>query len=263
MAISNARLDPSDERPHYVALYGDDVRRLGHAVAKYLADGFDTGCTGVIVTASEHNAVIYDGLAGRGWSSGMLEREGLLTILDARKTLSKLMNYGLPDANRFDHIVGTEIRAAVDRSGGAGTRAFGEMVGLLWQEGEFPAAIRLEQLWNQLLEKTRFDLFCAYPVDVFDKAFDAGVLDAVLCAHTHLVPSMYETRLQAAVDRAMREVLDCSERRRAADGCQHRPWAALPPAESAILWLRKNVPEQAEDVLARARRYFEALPARW
>jgi hypothetical protein len=36
---------------------------------------------------------------------------------------------------------------------------------------------------------------------------------------------------------------------------------ALPEAESAILWLRNNVPDEAEGILAAARNHYEASHA--
>lgn len=131
------------------------------------------------------------------------------------------------------------------------------MVGLLWSRGQFPAAIRLEQLWNRLQERARFCLYCAYPVDVFGRDFQATIVDPLLCAHTHVVSDDSAARLETAIDHAMREVLDCSERRHAAAARGRRAWATLPPAESAILWLRRNAPDRVDDVLLRARQYFE------
>ena len=48
---------------------------------------------------------------------------------------------------------------------GRRVRAFGEMVALLWSEGNQAAAIRLEELWNELALSQTFCLFCAYSMD--------------------------------------------------------------------------------------------------
>jgi hypothetical protein len=39
---------------------------------------------------------------------------------------------------------------------------FGEGVSLLWEEGKADAAIRLEQLWNQLAVTYEVDILCGY-----------------------------------------------------------------------------------------------------
>ena len=38
------------------------------------------------------------------------------------------------------------------------------MVAVLWKEGNFVAALQLEELWNELQRRTPFSLFCAYPL---------------------------------------------------------------------------------------------------
>jgi hypothetical protein len=39
----------------------------------------------------------------------------------------------------------------------------------------------------------------------------------------------------------------------------YRPsWAVLPKAEGIILWLRNNLPDEAEDILGLARKYYNA-----
>jgi hypothetical protein len=38
--------------------------------------------------------------------------------------------------------------------------------------------------------------------------------------------------------------------------------AVMPDAEAAVLWLRKNVSSQADDIIARAQRHYQlAFPA--
>lgn len=257
MASTDALLGSAKPGTHLLQFYAADPGQLAKNVGKYFADGFDTGCTGVLVTTPEHRDAIFDVLAERGWAPAVLARDGLLDVFDAFETLPRIMVDGWPDPERFDAIVGGAVRKANERSAGAGMRAFGEMVGLLWSRGQFPASIRLEQLWNRLQERTRFCLFCAYPVDVLGSDFEAGILDPLLCAHTHVISSDDEARLQTAIDHAMREVLDCAERRHAASARGRRAWAMLPSAESTILWLRRNAPDRAEDIVARVRQYFE------
>ena len=55
------------------------------------------------------------------------------------------------------------------RQGRARVQAFGEMVAVLWAEGNQSGAIRLEELWNSLRETHRFSLFCAYPMSHFGR----------------------------------------------------------------------------------------------
>src|SRR6185436_9997119 len=78
------------------------------------------------------------------------------------ETLSQFMVDGLPEPGRFQTVIGDVIASVTD--GRARVKAFGEMVALLWSEGNHAAAIQLEQLWNDLQKAHSFSLFCAYPI---------------------------------------------------------------------------------------------------
>ena len=62
-----------------------------------------------------------------------------------------------------------------------------------------------KEYWNGLLRSSNISLFCAYPIDVFGEEFHVENVDALLCAHTHMVP--IDDELESALNRAMNEVL--------------------------------------------------------
>jgi len=76
---------------------------------------------------------------------------------------------GLPDAASFSEIVTHAlVRARVAAEGERPRVAgFGEMVALLWAQGNAAAAIALERLWNDLAHTNAFTLRCAYPKSDF------------------------------------------------------------------------------------------------
>ena len=62
-------------------------------------------------------------------------------------------------------------------------RIFGQMVDVLWREGQQDAAIHLERLWNQLAHKQSFSLLCGYAMGDFYK--DSNFED--ICGqHSHV-----------------------------------------------------------------------------
>ena len=251
-------LEATDDASHFVQLYGPDEASLTANVARYAIDGFASGSALLIVATPAHRDAFSKEIERSGWRTDLLEQTERLAWLDAEQTLARFMVDGYPDADRFDRIVGERVRGVLRRPGVRGLRAYGEMVGILWAQRQYPAAIRLEQLWNKLRSDTHFSLYCSYPVDVFGRDFDVGVLDALLCAHTHLMPCGINGDLHEAVDRALREVLgpDASPNVRAQEFGGRRAWAAIPKPEAVILWLRKNLPERADEVLDLARRYY-------
>jgi MEDS: MEthanogen/methylotroph, DcmR Sensory domain len=71
-------------------------------------------------------------------------------------------------------------------------RVFGEMVALLWNEGNARGAVRLEDLWNNLAKKIPFTLLCAYPLKTFSRETFGELLG--LCAeHSELITGENET----------------------------------------------------------------------
>ncbi len=250
-------LDHADAEAHLVQLYGSDDHLLTRNVSRFLGEGLRRGDGLVTIATPEHTEFFVRQLRDEwGYSKAVLE--GRLVFLEAAATLEDLLVDGLPDANRFESVVGGTLKQVQDRTGHTGIRAYGEMVGILWQRGQHAAAARLEELWNRLLKSSHIRLFCGYPIDVFGEEFQVEKVDLLLCAHTHMLP--VDEVLESALDRAMNEVLGARvDGLRTLMKANYRPsWGEVPRAESIILWLRNNLPGSAGEILSLARRYYQA-----
>lgn len=261
MPSNSPQRDIAQAGSHVVQLHdARNEQALTTNVVSYLADGLNEGGSALVIATPQHREAFLREITRTGIDTDDATRCGRLAFFDAEKTLARIMVGGHPDSERFDRVVGSAVRDVSQASGSHGLRAYGEMVGLLWSARQFPAAIRLEQLWNKLRTTTTFDLFCAYPIDVFDKDFDIGVMDALLCAHTHLLPSGSDAELQRALERAIGEshgvATTVADRRRFST--TNHDWATLPEPEATILWLRAKHPEKADEILDRARSYYQA-----
>ena len=96
---------------------------------------------------------------------------------------------GRPDRERFfGALDGMLARATRDRQG-VRVRAYGEMVDLLWRDGEQTAAIALEELWNEAGRAQPFSLLCAYVMANFYKGGDGPSFVDVCRAHSHVLPA--------------------------------------------------------------------------
>jgi hypothetical protein len=251
-------LDRLEAEEHVVQLYGSDDRLLTRNVGRYLEEGLKRGDGLLVIATPEHRSSLARCLSNQtSYSSAVLE--GRLVFLDAAATVNRFLIHGVPDPERFGTVVGEAVRAVRSNAGHTGVRAYGEMVGLLWKSGNADAATRLEELWNGLLKASDVSLFCAYPIDVLSPDFHTSNVDALLCAHTHLLP--IDVALEDAVNRALDEVLgaEAEDIRSLIQANDHPSWAAIPPAESMVLWLRKNLPGSAPEILARARQYYEPV----
>ena len=105
--------------------------------------------------------------------------------LDADEALAKFMRKGWPDDELFQNFIEQLLARAQSR--GRRVRAFGEMVAILWAQGNNGATVRLEHLWNRMCHDKTFSLFCAYPRSGFTQSTIASIKE-IFDAHSRLVP---------------------------------------------------------------------------
>lgn len=105
-----------------------------------------------------------------------------------------------------NQLIVRDAHDTVRSAGYATVRAFGEMVDILNRRGNLAAAIRLEELWNELLAAERIALLCAYAVDAFDRTEYNATPPSIGHVHSHLMPVEDSDRLERAIDRAFVDV---------------------------------------------------------
>jgi hypothetical protein len=247
------------EGQHIVQVYRDErflVDGLKHFVRAGLAQG-----EGVAVFATRrHWDACVRALAADSISVDIAESRGQLAVLDAQTALSALMVDGMPDWKAFQDVVGTVIN--LTRRKFPRLRAFGEMVDLLWQRGERNAALRLEELWNNLLKIQDLALCCAYRIDPLGEAGYEGALQALCERHTHFIPARDYPELDARVRRASDALLGPRIAAMLRDlAAAERPATEMPDAQSMMLWLKVHMPVTAGKLLARLRREERTRPA--
>jgi len=150
--------------------------------------GFAAGDPIVIVATSVHTAAILAELDNLGCDTQLARRTGEIHTFDARKLMSSFMVNGRPDPLLFKSNAGNMLdRVGAGRAPGP-VRVYGEMVDLLWQEGNTGGAVRLEILWNQLASTYEFSLLCGYAVGHFYKeTYDHKGVRAVCEHHSHVI----------------------------------------------------------------------------
>ena len=104
--------------------------------------------------------------------------------LEAEDTLSQFMINGWPDEILFERFV----TGLLQQAKGPGRRvcAFGEMVAVLWAQGNNGATVRLEHLWHRLCHEQSFSLFCAYPKSGFTRDASASIKE-ICDTHSRMV----------------------------------------------------------------------------
>lgn len=259
--MSSHRDSPDSHGPkvHVVELFGDNEQLLARNVGRYLGDGLRRGDSLLVAATTDHAAAFCRQLELEGLNAETAVAAGRLVFLNAEKTLSRCMANGQPTWERFDDTIGTVVRDIRAKNGHTGLRAYGELVGLLWKAGDAGAAVSLEQYWNRLMGHVEFSLYCAYPIDVFGNEFQVTTLDGILRTHTHLLPTRWNGDLRLAMSHAMDEILgDKADALRFLIKTNFRAaWAKMSDAEATILWLRNNLPDYSDEILALARQHCE------
>lgn len=166
------------EPGHYVQFYQSESNLLAQ-LSRFVVDGLHTDETCLVVATKEHLKRL-DNLMGKyGVDVHALQKRGQYVPLDADEMLDNFMNDERPDKDRFRKTMGSFVRQASKR--GKPLRIYGEMVALLWQDGNKDAVILLENLWNELVETYSCNLFCAYPELHF--IYDRGVREEIASCH--------------------------------------------------------------------------------
>jgi hypothetical protein len=173
---------------HSVHFYNHDgelIDRLRGITVSALA----TGNAVLIVASEEHRRDLTDSLHSNWTNWAAARDEGRFLLVDAQETLSQFMVEDRPDRKRFRDTVGNLIRDCrfTARSANRGLTAFGEMVAILWQEGNREAALELESFWNELLSDRTFHLHCAYPKHAMTSAGDELALQSVCDHHSQVI----------------------------------------------------------------------------
>lgn len=179
----------SDHRGHVVQFYFDDSYLLD-ALTRFIGPALGAGDSAVIIATQKH----LDGLAlrlkSRGFDLATAARKGRYIAFEASEALSKFMVDSSPDPQRFRELIDPALERASVAAEGEERRvvAFGEMVALLWAEGQIDAAIRLEQLWNDLARTHTFSLRCAYPIKAFDQQQHGDPFLRICSEHSGVIP---------------------------------------------------------------------------
>jgi hypothetical protein len=170
---------------HVVQIYDNDTMLL-NTLADYAIDGFHAGDSVVVIATGNHLQALNTRLKVRGLDLMPLIKADQYIALDADETLAKFMINDLPNEKYFLYTVTAIMKRA--RKHGREVRAFGEMVALLWEQGNTAATIQLEELWNNFCATQKFCLFCAYPKNGFSHE-DGTSLTHICKAHSKIIGS--------------------------------------------------------------------------
>lgn len=173
---------------HAVQFYEDDAVFV-ESLSEFVGAALGAGGACIVIATQDHHRKLIERLSGNSIDVTRTVAEGRYVHLDARRMLDRFMVQGRPDRERFwkemEPVVG-HARAAL-RPGAKTVSAFGEMVAILWAEGNHQGAIALEHLWNELVQSYKLSLRCAYPVGSFAGHSYSEMFDEIRAQHAAVI----------------------------------------------------------------------------
>jgi signal transduction histidine kinase len=187
---------------HEVQFYFDD-RFLIRSLANFVREAVDAGRSTIIVATKSHRDSLANELETSGLDLARVLEQGRYVALDAANTLARFMERGVPNEALFNDLLDALLfnSAATAQCSNGKVAIYGEMVSLLWQRGEGEAAIRLEQLWNDLAKRHSFQLRCGYPLASFDQQIHTELFSRICAEHHVVIPAENYTALSDENDR--------------------------------------------------------------
>lgn len=180
--FGESRAAPTPPHHHEMLIYSDDAALL-KGLTRFIADAFRADNPVIVAPTKSHLDSLLENLDAEGVDIAAAIEKGTFVPLDAIEKLSRFMVNDLPDQFRCMNAMSALVEAIRSAKGEHSRIAFcGECTPLLLAQGNAQAAIRLEQLSNDLAKTHELDILCAYPSSGFRK--DEGAFKSICMAHT-------------------------------------------------------------------------------
>ena len=241
---------------HFAQLHRDP-QALTEAVTLYVQTGLRRGNGVVVIATPGHIELCLNKLRREDMDPGTYIKTGQLELHDAELTLRKFMRHDMPDWDDFRKAIGA-VFERVRAFGRGTTRAYGEMVNVLWHEGKQDAAIRLEEYWNELARLYPFSVFCSYMLDVHQHETYCGPIEEIGRTHSDVLGTAEDERFRVALDAASRDIFGVPLSQMVGfSGLGRVGEQRFPSGQRTMLWVQRNLPSASAALLERARRYYE------
>lgn len=182
-----------DNKDHLVQFY-ENEKFLCDVVTSYASTSLKKNHGVIIIATQAHRQCIEHELTLQKINVKQVKAKGQLVMLDATETLSLFMQAGMPHAKTFNTVIGYLVEKVIQQYGKV--LAYGEMVNLLWEEGNIQATLELERLWNKLASTHSFTLLCGYDINNFKDELHSNAFYEICHQHSHVIPTDNFTQLQ-------------------------------------------------------------------
>jgi CheY-like chemotaxis protein len=173
---------------HEVGFYADD-RSLVEGYTDFIGTALKSGSAAIVVLTEVHRDKLLSGLQAYGLDMRTAIEQGRYVALDNAETIATFMVNDLPDPLKFSRATRDLIAGTAKSVNGETARvvACGECSPLLWQQGNKEGAVRLEQLWDQIARSYGVQVFCGYPLGIFQGTTGNHEFERICAAHSRVL----------------------------------------------------------------------------
>jgi DNA-binding NarL/FixJ family response regulator len=170
---------------HELLMFFDDTVLLD-SFTRFIAAALKADNAAIALVTKSHQESLRQRLKAKGVDTDGAIQQGTFILLDVADTLATLLVDGSPDPVRFLEDFSNLIKEAAKAAKAEHPRvAFcGECLGRLWAEGKTDAAIRLEQVCDELVKTHEVDILCAYPLRSFHGEEDEHIFQSICAEHS-------------------------------------------------------------------------------
>jgi hypothetical protein len=150
---------------HLLQIYENETVFL-NSIEGFAGSGFIAGDCVVIIATESHIKSLNERLNRQGFNIAKLIKEKRYVTVDASETLAEFMTGEEINEKKFIKTINRLLKRCDKKRK---VRAFGEMVAILWENGNNRGTFKLERIWNDYMKEKELCLFCAYPKSAFTK----------------------------------------------------------------------------------------------
>ena len=184
--IENRTNHSSPNMHRHEAVFYSTNQLFLHDWASVAEQALKTGATFILVAFDSRRNRLEALLEARGVNVARAVRDGRFVSFTVDEAISQWMVDGFPDETRFWPAVTSVMLAAARASTSEQPRvvACGECAPSLCAQGDARAAIRLEQLWDEVATTYNLDVFCGYSSDRCRCIDPVDVRERLTAVHT-------------------------------------------------------------------------------
>jgi len=149
---------------HVLQLYENDVIFIDTLIG-FVESTIRANQIAIVIATNSHLTALEAQLENHGHTIEKLIADHIFIPVSAEDTLDEVFVDDSVDENRFMQVLSNFLDHAKHNQ--KKVRVFGEMVALLWAQGNKDAALQLEHVANRISKQEAFIRYCAYPKELF------------------------------------------------------------------------------------------------